>query len=394
MKILVHDFAGHPFQMGLSQSLAKRGHTVVHAFFAGDPGPKGQMQAQTFRSGGSVNLLPLGRTAGYEKSNYAMRLLRDLEYRLVISKHIRSTEYDMVLSGNTPLWIQGALLSAAKHSGAGFVFWCQDFYSIAVADFLKAKFGLVAEALALCLLYWDKLQFKKSQHIVHITEKFAEQTDEFGICRDKVSVIPNWGALRDIDVFDYINMWSIEQGLGRKPVVLYSGTLGVKHNPDLIKNAATSIDCDFVVSGFGAGYDRLRGCGLVNLKLLPLQDFEVFPKVLGAATVLIAVIEREAGNFSVPSKVLSYLCAGRPIVLAAPADNLASSIIRESGAGLVVEPEDSQGFTEAIGRIIDDPELAKSMGKAGRRYAEENFDIDIVTSRFEEVFERALGRVK
>ena len=162
MKILVHDFAGHPFQMGLSQSLAKRGHTVVHAFFAGDPGPKGQMQAQTFRSGGSVNLLPLGRTAGYEKSNYAMRLLRDLEYRLVISKHIRSTEYDMVLSGNTPLWIQGGLLSAAKHSGAGFVFWCQDFYSIAVGDFLKAKFGLVAEALALCLLYWDKLQFKKA----------------------------------------------------------------------------------------------------------------------------------------------------------------------------------------------------------------------------------------
>ena len=126
MKILVHDFAGHPFQMGLSQSLAKRGHTVV-LLFRWRPRAKGADAGANFRSGGSVNLLPLGRTAGYEKSNYAMRLLRDLEYRLVISKHIRSTEYDMVLSGNTPLWIQGGLLSAAKHSGAGFVFGAKIF---------------------------------------------------------------------------------------------------------------------------------------------------------------------------------------------------------------------------------------------------------------------------
>ena len=32
MRILLHDFAGHPFPAQLSRELASRGHTVTHAF--------------------------------------------------------------------------------------------------------------------------------------------------------------------------------------------------------------------------------------------------------------------------------------------------------------------------------------------------------------------------
>ena len=111
-------------------------------------------------------------------------------------------------------------------------------------------------------------------------------------------------------------------------------------------------------------------------------------EVLGSGDVLVAVIEREAGEFSVPSKILSYLCAGRPIVLAAPRDNLASSIITNAGAGLVVEPEDHNGFVEAVRELLGNPELAMRMGSAARRYAEEQFKIENVADRFEAVFDR------
>ena len=55
--------------------------------------------------------------------------------------------------------------------------------------------------------------------------------------------------------------------------------------------------------------------------------------MLASATVLIGILEEDAGVFSVPSKVLSYLCAGRPIVLCAPAENLASRTLLEAEAG-------------------------------------------------------------
>ena len=34
MKIIVHDYAGHPFQVQLSRRLASRGHEVLHLYCA------------------------------------------------------------------------------------------------------------------------------------------------------------------------------------------------------------------------------------------------------------------------------------------------------------------------------------------------------------------------
>ena len=75
------------------------------------------------------------------------------------------------------------------------------------------------------------------------------------------------------------------------------------------------------------GFDRLDSQALKNLTTLPLQTFGVYAEVLGSADVLVGMIEPDAGRFSVPSKILSYLCACRPIVLSAPLDNLAATII-------------------------------------------------------------------
>ena len=166
MRILIHDFAGHPFQTLLSESLAKRGHSVTHAYFAGDKGPKGVMNSRVFDGGGSVVFKAIGKKHGYEKSEFVARVVRDLSYRRSICDYIAAVRFDIVLSGNTPLWIQGAVLSASKASGAVFVFWCQDFYSIAVAKLLAARLPIIHAPIAWSLKQWDRLQFKRSSHVV------------------------------------------------------------------------------------------------------------------------------------------------------------------------------------------------------------------------------------
>ncbi len=392
LKILVHDYAGHPFQIGLSRALARKGHTVVHAYFAGDQGPKGTMEPEVHDNGGSLCFFAVGDDSGYTKQRFLKRLRLDIGYRKAIARVVLNEAADIVISGNTPLWVQGGILVAAKQSGAAFVYWCQDFYSTAVGDFVTAKAGKAGLPIRYVLEWWDKQQLLNSNHVVLITDSFLARTDKWRIPRERISVIPNWGALDDIQVSSRNNPWSALHLNSRSNIALYSGTLGMKHNPDLILAAADNTDAEIVVVGFGIGFDKLSKLDNNGITLLPLQPFKVFSHVLGAADVLIAVIEREAGQFSVPSKILSYLCAGRPIVMAAPANNLASRIVRDSGAGLVVDPEDSQGFTDAITKILADTQLAVTMGDAGRRYAEENFDINIVTSRFENVFEMALGK--
>ena len=196
------------------------------------------------------------------------------------------------------------------------------------------------------------------------------------------------------------NSWAQENAIGSKLAFLYSGTLGLKHNPYFLSGLARAFgdDASVVVVGQGLGFDALRETvvkePLASVKMLPLQPFHRLSEVLGAADILVSVVESDAGAFSVPSKVQSYLCAGRPILLAAPPENLAARIIARENAGLVVHPDDFDGFIAAARQLAADSQLRRTLGLNGRSYAERTYDIQRIADRFERVFESASRRAQ
>jgi colanic acid biosynthesis glycosyl transferase WcaI len=117
--------------------------------------------------------------------------------------------------------------------------------------------------------------------------------------------------------------------------------------------------------------------------LLDFQPYADLPAVMGSADVLMAVLEPDASRFSVPSKVLTYLCAGRAIVGVLPRDNSVAEILLSHGAGLVVGRDDT---ASEVARLLDDEACRSAMGRAGRRYAEETFSAETAADRFVEVF--------
>jgi glycosyltransferase involved in cell wall biosynthesis len=84
--------------------------------------------------------------------------------------------------------------------------------------------------------------------------------------------------------------------------------------------------------------------------------------------------------------VLSYLCAGRPILLSAPSDNLAAKTVLSAGAGIVVRPGDTDRFLEAAQQLRRTATLREQLGISGRRYANSKFDVSVISRRFEEIF--------
>ena len=186
------------------------------------------------------------------------------------------------------------------------------------------------------------------------------------------------------------NSWSKENVINiNKFNVIYSGTMALKHNPEIIIEAAKTLqNIEFNIIGFGVGVDYIKEntSNLKNIHTFPIQPFNVFSKVLASADILIAVIENDAGKFSVPSKILNYMCAGKPIVLSAPIDNLASKIINNSNSGITVGPKDYKGFSDAINKLANDKELVSKYSKNSRDYAEKNFNIELITQEFEKIF--------
>ena len=47
-------------------------------------------------------------------------------------------------------------------------------------------------------------------------------------------------------------------------------------------------------------------------------------------------------------KIFEYLAAERPILAAVPPDGVAAGLVRETGAGVIVAPDDEQGLREAL----------------------------------------------
>jgi glycosyltransferase involved in cell wall biosynthesis len=122
--------------------------------------------------------------------------------------------------------------------------------------------------------------------------------------------------------------------------------------------------------------------------LMPFQPFEDLPMILATGDVLLAILEPDAGVFAVPSKVLTYLCADRPLLLSVPFENLAARIVRDNNAGIVVPPSETKQFVDSAMTLLGDPGLRNSLAANGKAYAKRKFDIDKITDRFEAIIQR------
>lgn len=392
LRVVVHDYVGHPFQVQLSRELARRGMDVLH------------LHCGSFRTGkGAVDdaddarLRVEGVTLSREFAKYSpwTRFRQEREYGLKASARIREFRPDAVLSANTPLFAQKRLLSETKRLGSRFVFWQQDLLGIGVRRVLERRYGLLGSAIGNRFIALERSLLLASDAVTVISDGFLPALEQLGIPTDRIYVIENWAPIGELPLRPRANEWAREQDLVGKRVILYSGTLGLKHDPRAIVQLARHFskheDVEVVVVSEGRGADWLRRQrdeeSLVNLRLLPFQPYAVLPDVLASGDVLLTLLEADAGAFSVPSKVLSYLCAGRALLAAVPSDNLAAEVVRRSGGGVLVEPGDEADLVAGATRLLVDGDLREELGRRARRYAEENFDVATIGDRFEPILD-------
>ena len=74
---------------------------------------------------------------------------------------------------------------------------------------------------------------------------------------------------------------------------------------------------------------------------------------------------------TIPLKLLEYMAAGKPVV--ASDIGYIAAIVRESGCGLLVPPDDARANVNALAALIEDPERARRMGAAGREAVRDRY---------------------
>ena len=130
MRILVHDFSGHPFQAELSRELARarpRGRALVLRGLRLRQG-----HARRRRAGG-VALRADRRGEVSTSRDFARRLVQELRYGVQLVRQVRRRRPDVVLVANAPIPTLVVLAASSGLRRMPWVLWHQDVQAVAIA---------------------------------------------------------------------------------------------------------------------------------------------------------------------------------------------------------------------------------------------------------------------
>jgi len=385
MRILIHDFGAYAFPLTLSQTLSSRGYIVGHSYCSSLVTTPRNVRKQFSR----LTLLPIRTSRPINKYNLVERWRQEREYGQLAQRVVLDFNPDIVVSANTPLNAQQRIQKTCKKKGIPFVFWLQDLIGMATAKILKGTFPIIASSIGNYFQSIEAGLLRKSDAVIPITRDFLPYLIRKGIPTERCHIIENWGTLDQYH--GHPSTWTNLHQLSDRPIFLYAGTLSMKHNPSILLHLSQKLgqNAQVVVVSQGKGADWLndsihRQC-VSNLTVLPYQNSNQLPSMYKAAEVLLVLLTEDAGQFSVPSKLLTCLCAGKPILAAIPKDNLAARIINKSGAGLVTEPDNYSEFVANSRLLLSEPDLCDTMSAKALKWAEKRFNINQITDQFEEV---------
>lgn len=388
MRILIHDFGAYAFSVQLSRELASRGHLVRYVYLDETGSVRGEVGVQatdppTFSSIGIADDDPKRR------SSFIRRLFHDGRYAFKLSQETRAFAPDLVLSADCPLLSQAALQRTTQATGGRFVFWLQDLFGEALDAVVSRKSKVLAKILSAPFKKLERLILRQSDEVIGIAPAFIDYVIELGIDPDTTHLLPNWAPFSAQS--NDLQPWKQNDLLPNGPRLLYSGTLGLKHDPQVLATIASGLNehpgAHIVVVTEGEGRRWLEIAkteeSLDRLFLLDFQDAAEIPSMLDSADALIAILNADASVFSVPSKVLTYMTSGKPILAVIPEENYSSQLVINAEAGIVVPPTKHLEASHAAQLLLRDEFSRQRLGQNGLAFAAKHFDIGTIGDRVE-----------
>ena len=399
MRLNVHDFSGHPFQVQLSRELARRGHSVLHEYSTQYVTGHGDLEVHP---SDPIGLRIEGVAAAHPMRKYDPlgRLRFERSYARAWQRRLEQEHFDLVVACNVPMFALASMRRYFARRQQPWVMWHQDIYSLGIGSEIDRKLPApLARPAREFVARIERAQVRSADGVVAIHDNFVRHYRGWGLSTEHVEVIENWAPLDDVAPGERDNAWADEHGLPSDSLrLLYAGTLGRKHNPLLLlelldATRAKGIDATLVVCSEGVGADELRAAAgeRPDVRILGYQPADQFRDVLASADAMVVLLEPDAAAFSVPSKVLSYLAAGRPSIALVPSGNPAAADVRSVG-GYVGEPNvaGARGAADWLSlTLAEDAAQLDRLGKAARALAEERFDVRRIAERFEHVLRGA-----
>jgi len=365
-----------------------------------------------------------GTPVFHAHSDYPVRFrawvsLDNPRVRGAVSAVLAEFQPDVVHSHLIHTHLGYASLTAARQSGAGVVFTAHDVMSFCYQKLTCFHGGEAAGGLdrdyaarASKCIPCQRLRFRPGRN-TRIREVLARDVDRFTVVSDELGRAISANGIRvDRTVHNAVreqsSMPSTEEvrafrerkGLSGKQVITIGGRLheqkGVAQLLRMLAHLAPEFpDARLLVMGreeiYRSGFEALARELGVGDRVVPVGWLD--GDELQAAYAATDVLVTPSICFDTFGMVnLEAMEHGKPVV--ATTFGGSQEVVASGETGWIENPFDVPAFAESIARLLRDPELARSMGAAGRRRLAAHFTIERLTAEFLEEYELARAAVR
>jgi glycosyltransferase involved in cell wall biosynthesis len=283
-----------------------------------------------------------------------------------------------VLYANTwPIVGTGVLLGMARLRGIPLVINVQDLYP----ESLESQSRIAGSGrTARWLRRLDGFIARRSAAVVLVSDRFLPvYAADRGVDQERLHVVPNWGGdFEELPSEREVARFRAEKGIPPDAFVVgFGGNIGTAAGMETLLEAFALLkdlcNCFLLIAGEGSNLGACRELaarlGTDRVRFVSPWPAAETLLTLRAADLLVVPTRAKQSEVSVPSKILAYFSAGRPVLAAAVPGSALASIVETSEAGWVVEPDDPQAMAAKILEILGLDSLERERrGSAGRAY--------------------------
>ncbi len=209
----------------------------------------------------------------------------------------------------------------------------------------------------------------------------------------KTSIVPNVVDTETLRPGPRMNAFRRQHAIPEDEIVVsFAGVLGYSQDLDTVIEAAQRLtripNLRVYIVGDGIEKGRLvaKAAGAENVRFMPMLPKDQYAELLHASDICLATLRAQVKTPVVPSKILSIMAAGRPLITAMPLEGDAPFIVHDAACGMCVPPEDPGALAESIADLAADRGKRDAMGTAGRAYVERNYSLSICAELYETIF--------
>ena len=304
---------------------------------------------------------------------------------------------DVIYANTWPIFAAGIASWIARVRHVPIVLSIQDVYPESLISLKKLNPGT---SLARLLRWLDARIARIASAVVVISES-AEviYSHDREIPQERIHLITNWRTMENQAPVGIARqqrkLWGIQTDAF---LVVFAGNVAAACGIERVIGTVSGLGEDslvrLVIAGSGSALERCRSIarqhksGSVKFSG-PFLANETLA-ILSAGDILILPTQGDQSLVCMPSKLISYMMSGRPVLAVARLDSDLARVVNDAGCGWVVEPGESEELVRQLGIIVamERSKLTR-MGLLGRQYALTHFSTESCLPKLVAVIENA-----